>query len=465
MKLNYFNFKKLNGSFLLTNDLGRYVSLSKDEFRLLLSKTIESGSRLETKLSDAGMIYTNSDLEFSSHYCYDLRELKGFMAEATSLHIFVVTTACNQGCVYCQANSGTKCPNLFMTAETAEKAVDIALQAPGKNLNFEFQGGEPLLNFPVIRHIIEYAESRKGDRCIRYNIVSNLTLLTDDIIDYIQSRSIGVSTSLDGPDFLHNTNRPFRDGGDTFQIVSAAISRLREAGIMPGAIQTTTRQSLPYAKEIVEQYRKSGFDSVFIRPLTPLGKAKLYWHEIGYTPQEFLIFYKQALNAILDINRQGVSMQEASALILLKRIHGYQMNYMELRSPCGAGIGQIAYFADGRVFTCDEGRMLAEMGDDAFQIGTVFNDNYQSMMKQNVCKTVCASSTLETIPSCCDCVYQPYCGTCPVVNYALYQDVIEKSPQPYKCQINKGILDFLFTILLDEEKDSKRLLDEWCDET
>jgi len=463
MKLNYFNFKIINGRVLLTNDLGKYVSLAPDEFRLMLSKKIEAGSALESKLLDASMIYDGSDLQFSSQHHYELREIKGFMAEATSLHIFVVTTACNQDCIYCQANSGTKCPNCFMTKEIAEKSVDIALQSPGKNLNFEFQGGEPLLNFNVIRHIIEYTESRKGDRCIRYNIVSNLTLLSDEIISFISDYNIGISTSIDGPAFLHNKNRPFKNSGGTFQDVCEAVRHLKEAGIKPGAIQTTTKYSLPYAKEIIDSYHVLGFESVFIRPLTPLGKAKIHWNEIGYTPQEFLKFYIEAVSAVLDLNRQGYYMYEANAAILLKRIHGFTMNYMELRSPCGAGIGQIAYFADGRVFTCDEGRMMAEMGDDSFQIGSVFKGNYQVMMKHNVCRTACASSTLETIPSCCDCVYLPYCGTCPVVNYALYNDVIEKSPHSFKCQINEGILDYLFSIILNQANEDRIILDEWCD--
>ena len=463
MKLNYFNFKRINGQFLLTNDLGKYVCIEPDEFRILLSRKIEKGSELEKKLQDASIIYEGSDLQFSSQHHYELREIKGFMAEPTSLHIFVVTTACNQDCVYCQANSGTKCPNCFMTKEIAEKSVDIALQSPGKNLNFEFQGGEPLLNFNIIRHIIEYAESQKGDRCIRYNIVSNLTLLTEKIITFISDYNIGISTSIDGPAFLHNINRPFKNSNGTFQDVCDAVRRLREAGIKPGAIQTTTKHSLPYARQIIETYYALGFESVFIRPLTPLGKAKLHWNEIGYSPEEFLKFYKKALSTVLDLNRQGHFMYEANAAILLKRIRGFTMNYMELRSPCGAGIGQIAYFADGRIFTCDEGRMLAEMGDDSFQIGNVFEDCYQNIMKHGVCRTACASSTLETIPSCCDCVYQPYCGTCPVVNYALYNDVIEKSPHSFKCRINEGILDYLFSVLLNDTGDGKIILDDWCD--
>ena len=69
-----------------------------------------------------------------------------------------------------------------MTTDTAEKAVEIALQSHARNLNFEFQGGEPLLNFPVIKHIIEYTEEHKNDKEILFSLVSNTLLLTEEMI-------------------------------------------------------------------------------------------------------------------------------------------------------------------------------------------------------------------------------------------------------------------------------------------
>ena len=92
---------------------------------------------------------------------------------------------------------------------------------------------------------------------------------------------------------------------------------------------------------------------------------------------------------------------------------------MELRSPCGAGIGQIAYYYDGNIYTCDEGRMLAEMGDDSFKLGNVYDNTYDELINCNNCKAACISSVLESLPTCHDCVYSPYCGTCPVTNLAL----------------------------------------------
>ena len=137
------------------------------------------------------------------------------------------------------------------------------------------------------------------------------------------------------------------------------------------------------------------------------------------------------------------------------------MNYMELRSPCGAGVGQLAYYPDGKVFTCDEGRMVYEMGDAAFCLGDVRDNVYSEMIGSGVCRTVCSSSILETVPSCCDCVYQPYCGTCPVVNYASGQDVFEKEPRSYRCRLYSGMLDYLFDILSGDDEQAAAILRSW----
>ena len=227
-----------------------------------------------------------------------------------------------------------------------------------------------------------------------------------------------------------------------------------------GAIQTTTRYSLPYSKQIVHAYHELGFDSIFVRPLTPLGKANRSWSAIGYSTAEFIEFYQNILQEILQLNKSGIRMKEVFASLMLQKSAGCGVNYMELRSPCGAGIGQLAYFADGRVFTCDEGRMLSEMGDDAFLLGDVYHDTYDSLIKSSGCRTVCSSSIMESIPSCCDCVYLPYCGVCPVVNYALYDDVIEKEPRSYKCRIQSGILDCLFKILQHDGPEAA-ILKDW----
>ena len=409
------------------------------------------------------MIFDGSELEYSLAGKYALRTIKGHVNTATSLHIFVVTTKCNMSCVYCQANNGRECPHLMMDREMAQKAVDIALQSPEQYLSFEFQGGEPLINFEMIKFIVEYAQSHKENHEISYTIVTNLTLLNDEMLDFFVQHNFAISTSIDGNELVHNYNRPFANGEGTFQKVMESVRKIRKAGLHVGAIETTTKYSLAFPKEIIRAYVELGFDSIFIRPLTPLGKAAKSWDEIGYSWQEFIDFYAQAFEELIEINKNGRFIKEDHASILLKRIRGDFMNYMELRSPCGAGVGQLAYYADGNIFTCDEGRMLHEMGDSSFQLGNVYENTYTELIKNGVCRTVCASSVLESIPSCCDCVYQSYCGTCPVVNYALYKDVIEKEPRGYKCRIYSGILDYLFLKFYENDPETIGILNTWSE--
>lgn len=461
MKLNYFNFKQIKSHFLLTNDFGEYIFLRPNEFQQLLAKKVQPGTDLWQRLESGRFIYNDSDIGFSSIHRYELQEFKGCLAEATSLHIFVVNTACNLRCVYCQANNGRLQPHAFMTEEIAEKAVSIALQSPAHHLEFEFQGGEPLLNFAIIKYIVEFSEENKGAHEIKYNLVSNLTLMTDEMLEFFVEHHFCISTSIDGPEDLHNANRPFTSGEGSFDQVISAVQKIRLAGLPVGAIETTTKQTLSYPERIVHGYVDMGFDSIFLRPLTPLGKAYAGWDSIGYTAESFVQFYKRAFNELIRINKTGVYIKESHAGIFLKKMQGMMLNYMELRSPCGAGIGQLAYYSDGNIFTCDEGRMLYEMGNNAFQLGSVFSDSYSDLIQNATCRATCASSVLETIPSCCDCAYQPYCGTCPVVNYATTGDLIEKSPKGYRCQIYSGILDTLFEALLEEDPETIQTLLMW----
>ena len=463
MKLNYFNFKQYGKSILMTNDFGKYIFVSKEDFRKILAMDVDRESELYELLIEKKMIYDESDLEYSSINKYALREIKRHVNVATSLHIFVVTTVCNMSCIYCQANNGVECSHLIMNKEMAEKAVDIALQSPEQSLCFEFQGGEPLVNFDIIKHIVQYAEIHKETHEIAYTVVTNLTLLNDEMLDFFVQYNFGISTSVDGSELVHNNNRPYADGSGTFKKVINSVERVRKAGLQVGAIETTTRFSLNFPKEIVHAYVDMGFESIFIRPLTPLGKAAKSWGKIGYSSEEFIKFYQQALDELIEINKAGRFIKEDHAAILLRRIRGDFMNYMELRSPCGAGVGQLAYYADGNIFTCDEGRMLHEMGQSTFQLGNVYNNTYTDLVNNSVCKTVCASSVLETIPTCCDCVYQPYCGTCPVVNYALDGDVIEKQPRGYKCRVYSGILDYLFSKFYENDEETMRILNSWSD--
>lgn len=454
MKLNYFNFKEFKNGYLITNEQGKYCFLDQENFLNLVEGNFTSISpELFIELKNKYFIYDINEDVFIEKAIYPYRDNKQYIFSGTCLHIFVLTNACNMCCVYCQAQDSSQEMKGIMSLETAQKAVDIALQSPEKNLTFEFQGGEPLINFETIRYIVEYSQENKNDKNIRYSLVTNTLLLTDEMIQFFSDYNISVSTSLDGDRRIHNANRPMRTGAGTFDIVSSHIKKLQKAGIHVGAIQTTTKESLKNPEGIVKTYCDLNLKYLFIRPLTPLGYAKEHWNEIGYQSEEFIHFYQQILDLMIDYNRKGIHMMEGHASIFLKKIlAGYSDNYMELRSPCGAAIGQMAYYYDGNIYTCDEGRMVAEMGDSAFCLGNVYEKSYDDLIESRTCKITCQASVLETLPSCCDCVYHPYCGVCPVINYASDQNIYERQSNNYRCRIYRGMLDTIFTLLYEDRE-------------
>ena len=460
-KLNYFNFEEKNDKYLITNDVGEYEFLSNSNFRRLLQRR-ELESDVEESLRNKGFIYKENEEIFATKQAIKLRCVKEYLLVPTSLHIFVVSKNCNFNCIYCQAGELNEKENFKMTYETAKKAVDIALQSPSKYCSFEFQGGEPLTNFEVIKYIIEYSKANKGDKDIEYNLVSNLTLLTEEMIEFFIANNVSICTSIDGDNKLQNINRPYKNN-DSYKETVKKIKMLQKRNIKINAIETTTKFSLCKYKEIVDEYINLGLDSIFIRPLTRLGKADSNWKKVGYSPEEFIMFYKKTLEYIIEKNKQGIFIAEGNSTIFLRKILSKQaVNYMDLRSPCGGAIGQLAYYYDGNIYTCDEGRMLAEMGNDSFKIGNVYESSYNELMKSDSTKAMCISSCIECLPYCCNCVYMPYCGTCPVINLAQDNNIFPKNPQEYRCKIYKGILNILFDYI-ESEPEVVEIFHKWIE--
>ena len=453
-----FNFERFDSeTYLITNYAGRYCFLSNEEFHDYCNGKIP-----ETKQDELEQNYflTNGNIErYIRHYSNAIREYRNYLFAGTGLHIFVLTNQCNLSCVYCQAS--TQQNGKLMTKEIAEKSVNLALQSPKAHLAFEFQGGEPLINFDVLKHIVLYSKEKSNGHRISYNLVSNLSLLSDEIIDFLAEHDISVSTSLDGDEKIQNINRPYI-GENSFYIWSQQYEKLRsKIKCDIGGIQTTTRYALDKYKETVDIYVKYGFSRIFLRPLTPLGYAATRWDKIGYTPEEYLVFYEKALDYIIELSKKGIAISEGHASIFLDKIFNHHAgNYTELTSPCGAALGQLAYNYDGKIYTCDEGRMLAEMGDSTFQLGTV-DSQYSDLFNNSVCKAVANASCLEGLHQCAECAYSPYCGTCPVLTYYENKSIFSSQPNQYKCKLYRGMLKLLFEKIKNGTEEEISILKKW----
>jgi His-Xaa-Ser system radical SAM maturase HxsB len=362
---------------------------------------------------------------------------------------------CNQKCSYCHASAARPDRSEFdMSPETAKRIVDTIFSSPSVNINIEFQGGEPLMNWEIVKFATDYAieQNIMLKRNLLLTLVTNMSMLDDKKIDFLIDRKVGLCTSLDGPEFLHNYNR----GGGHSEVVKKlkrVIKRYGAAfeGYLPGALTTVTRKSLSYPKEIIDTYVDLKLEAIHLRALNPVGFAGPLLNDIYYSPAEFLEFYERALDYIIELNQNGTHLIERTAWLFLMKIFGdVDPNYMDLRSPCGAGIGQIAFNFNGDVYTCDEGRMLAMQGDHSFRMGNVFDNSYDDIINAPIVRQTCLASMLDGIPRCADCAYKPYCGVCPLLNYVEEGSLFARIPQNRRHKVYEGILDMIFIRLQDE---------------
>ena len=195
---------------------------------------------------------------------------------------------------------------------------------------------------------------------------------------------------------------------------------------------TLTRKSLDYPKEIVDEYVKLGLDDIHLRFLNNLGTASKAWGKISYSVEDYLDFWNKAVDYIQQLNKKGIEIEERIIKVMKTKINEeFDPNYLDLRSPCGASIGQLAYNYDGSIYTCDEARMI---GEDIFRIGNVRDNKYKDVV---TCNKACAvfNASINDMYFCDECAYKPYCGICPVINYAEQGNIIGKIPQTDRCKI------------------------------
>jgi His-Xaa-Ser system radical SAM maturase HxsB len=351
-----------------------------------------------------------------------------------------------------------------MSEETAEQALKIAFQTPNSSIKIEFQGGEPLLNFSLIAKIVsagKHAAAKTGKN-VDFVIASNLALLDEDILAFCKSNDVMLSTSLDGPPDLHNKNRP-RPGANSHELAVRGIKKAQQVlgADRVSALMTTTEASLSQVERIVDEYVGLGLDGIFLRPLSPYGFAVKTKQFQRYSTSRWLEFYRRGLRYILGLNRNGKPFFEFYTLLLLQRmLSDRPSGYVDLRSPAGIGLGALVYNYDGKVFASDEGRMLAEMGDNTFELGHVTDASYRSLILSEKIVALVASSLTQCAPECHSCVYESHCGADPVYHHATQGDGVGIKPLSGFCERQKGVIATVLDLLENSPEDAE-ILRKW----
>lgn len=466
----FFRFRKVDGDYVVTNAQGDFVILTAAEFKAFGEGTVARDSELWGRLARGNFIRSEFDVPAAVER---LKRRKQFLHGGPNLHMLVVTLRCNETCVYCHASrADMDAVSTDMSKETAEKAVDLILQSPSPFITIEFQGGEPLVNYPVLQHAIEYARERNSGigKRLEFTMVSNLALMTEEKLAWLLDRKVQICTSIDGPEHLHDKQRKLV-ASSAFKAAVYWIDRINKAylerGLDPSlyhveALLTTTREALSYPREIVDTYAALGCRAIYLRPVDPFGFAARTGAKVGYASEEFLAFYRAALDHVIALNAQGTQMIERFAAIFLTKIlTDSDPNFLDIRSPCGAGIGQVTYNHDGSIYTCDEGRMLADAGDPMFRIGHVKDATYRSVVGHPTVRALTIASNLDAQPGCSQCVYRPYCGVCPVYNHAAQGDIHGRMRESRWCETHMGILDLLFEKLTRGDEATVKTLTRW----
>ncbi|HVM97301.1 MAG TPA: His-Xaa-Ser system radical SAM maturase HxsB [Candidatus Acidoferrales bacterium] len=446
-----YNQRIIGSKILISNDLGDWLLLTHDEFRDFIEGRPQPGEPLYEKLRQTNFIAADVDLMAQAERW---RRKKRYLFFGPTLHAFVLTHRCNHGCQYCHSSIvGMERTDTDMSIETARRGVDLAFSTTSPAFTIEFQGGEPTANWDVLKFIVDYAREKNttAGKILSFALVTNLSLMDDEKLDFLIDRKVQICTSLDGPADLHNKIRIFK-GGNSHELLLSWMKKINQRYADMGldvnqyrveALPTITRPSLTRWKDIVDQFVEAGCRAIFLRKLDPFGFAAKSAKTLGYSMDEFLEFYARAVDYIIELNRQGVQVMERHAAIMLNKILAdEEPNYLDLRIPGGACIGQMGYAPDGSIYSSDEGRFVAAMGDDMFRIGSV-EDDYHTLMTNASTRALVMAGLNDGQPDCISCVYKPWCGQQVEYNYKTQGSLHGHMRDSVWCRKHKSIFDYL----------------------
>lgn len=456
-----FTFSHIHDKEVLVNETGDMLIAPIGTVEQIVSGTMPKNDLYKSLVSNF-FIYEGKYPELLDILAEKLREKKRFLDNFTGLHIFVLTLCCNQNCVYCQASSQDEHKvGITMSKETLKRSVDLMFCSPSPYLTMEFQGGEPSLMPDLLEFGMAYATevNIEKKRHLKFVLCTNCVNLTERVLELCKQYNVLISTSLDGPEFLHNKNR---GKSNSYQNVVAGIEKAREAlgKERVSALMTTSYEGLNYPEEIIDEYVKLGFPSIFLRSLNPYGLAthSVDWNE--YTDR-FIGFYKKAFDKILEINKEGTFfMEEFAAIILRKMLTPYSTGFVDLQSPAGIINSVLVYNYDGYVYASDESRMLAEYNDYTFRLGSVYDD-YQEIVYGKKVRDIAEVWCNECIAGCADCGIRSYCGADPVRNYSTQKDMYGYRPQSLLCKKNKSIIEYLISLIIEREREVLPIFKKW----
>ena len=466
-KLWFFRFKKFdNETYLITNDAWRFEFLNLEEFDKFLAWDVED-LKMYSNLIKKGFIKND---EYIDRMIWSVALKNHFVWSWPTLHMIIITLRCNHMCRYCHAAvAPMSAKNFDMTMETAKKVVDTIFFTNSPGLTIEFQGWESMVNYDVVKFIVEYSKQRALHlkKELSLVMVSNLTLMDEEKLKWLLDEWVDICTSLDWDEITHNSNRIWFDW-NSFKKVTYWMKRVDEEKQKRWmgkiwALLTVTKETLPKYKEIIDTYVELWQDWIFLRWLNPYGFAADEKRDLAYKKDDWVEFYKKSLDYILEINKKGTFFKESITSIYLAKIFNPRdPAFMDIRSPSWIAVGWVAYNYNWKIYASDESRMLWRMWDDSFLLSEwkgTWEENYKEMTNSDVTKIAIQSSTLDWLPWYNDHVYKPYLGVDIIHNYKTTWNLYNPIKKDEKIQMQIDIIDYIFEKLRNPE--DEKILMSW----
>jgi uncharacterized protein len=447
---------------VMVNQAGEHLVVPFRSLEALIKRSESLDSSLLERLFASNFIARPGAAAAIDLLAQGVRSKLATFTAGTALHLFVATLRCDHSCPYCQVSRVSDDRLSYdMTQQDAQAALELMFASPSPAIKLEVQGGEPLLNYAIVRYLIEEARKRARveHRDLECVVTTNLANITPEMCLFFREHKVLVSTSIDGPSDLHNSNRP-RPGNDAFERAVAGIELVRNiCGVdTVSALPTTTRRSLGRVREIVDTYVELGMPGIFLRPLSPFGFAVKTQRAIGYDTQDFINHYLAGVQYCIELFKRGYDFRELYASLLLRRmLTPFDTGYVDLMSPAGIGLSAIVFNYDGDVYASDEARMLAETGDKMFRLGSVRGSTRQQLLGGAEFAHWLIDSMNEAIPGCDWCAYRPWCGTDPVYHRATQNDLTGIRANSAFCKRNMAVFNWLVQKLEAGGEDAKVL--------
>jgi len=417
-----------SGSFHQVDRLGRQVidllleGREKEEIGLLLSSRYPAGE-IAAVLEEVDYLQREK-LLFAPLPPLGEGERRPYHVKALCLYI---SHNCNLQCRYCFTRESRAGKVANMTWDVAKKAIDLLLSQEGRFRDVDFFGGEPLLNFPLIRDIVAYAreKSASAGKVFNFTLTTNAVLLSDEIIDYLNGEDICVILSLDGRPEVHDRMRLKKNGKGSHRDVIQNIRRfLRSRGQDNYYVRGTyTAQNLDFSSDI-RYFLSEGFYSFSLEPVVASGEEfALREADLPFLEKQ----YDQLVDLYLEYKEKGTpfyfyhfGLDLEKGPCLYKRLNG-----------CGAGSEYLAVAADGGVYPCHQ-----FVDNPDFYMGNLLQEPLS--LQQEVGNNVAAAARERE--DCSSCWARYLCGQgCAASSYFMAGDL--RKPYGIGCALQKMRLE------------------------